>query len=139
MAQSQARASTRRGASVALRPLGGFVIRIVGHDAVPSLDLGLVEALIGAPQEVVGGFVGPQLRHPERRGHLANAFAAWLNGPLLGLENASDPFDRGHRFAEPRAREDERELLAAETRDLVLPAYVLGEDIGEQPQQPVTD
>ncbi len=117
----------------------GFVIWIVGHDAVPSLDLGLVEPLIGAPQEIAGGLVRPQLRHPERRGHLADPLAARLNGPLLGLENASDPLGRGHRLAEARAREDQRELLAAKTRDLVLSAHVLHQDVGEQPQQAVAD
>src|SRR5580700_9166569 len=42
--------SDRRGAPIARRRLGGFVIGIVGHDAVPSLDLGLVEAFVDAAQ-----------------------------------------------------------------------------------------
>jgi len=79
--------------------LGGFVIGIVGDDAVPSLDFRLIEPLVDASQQVVGRLVGPQLGHPERRGHLTEALAARFNGPLFGLENDSDPFDRRHRFA----------------------------------------
>ena len=45
-----ASASARRGAPIARRRLGGFVIGIVGHHAVPSLDFGLVEAFIDASQ-----------------------------------------------------------------------------------------
>jgi hypothetical protein len=119
--------------------LRGFIIWIIGHDAVPSLDLGLVEAFIDASQQVIGRLVSPQLGYSEGRGDLADALAARLNGPLLGLENDSDPFDRGHRLAEARAREDQRELLATEARDLILSAHVLHQDVGEQPQQAVAD
>jgi hypothetical protein len=71
-----------------------LIIWIVGHDPVPALDLGLVETFIGASQEVVGRLVGPEPHHPKRRGHLADALAARLDCPLLGLENDSDPLDR---------------------------------------------
>ena len=119
--------------------MGDFVIGIVGHDAVSSLDLGLVEAFIDASQEVIGRLVSPQLGDPERRGHLADTLAARLNGPLLGLENDPDPFDRGHRLRKARAGEDQRELFTAEARDLVLSAHVLHQDVGEQPQQAIAD
>src|SRR3984885_7372152 len=131
--------SARRGASSARRRLRGFVVWIIGHDAVPSLDLGLVEAFIGASQQVIGRLVSPQLGYPERRSHLADAFATRLNGPLLRLENDPDPLDRGDRLAEAGSREDQRELLAAEAGDLVLAAHVLHQDVSEQPQQVVAD
>ena len=84
-----------------------------------------------------GGFVRPQPADPERGRDLAYALAAWLDRPLLGLENAPDTLDRACCLRETRAGEHERELLAPEPRDLVLPADVLEQDVGEQAQQTI--
>src|ERR1700755_2704327 len=51
-ARDLASASARRGASIARRRLGGFIIWIIRHNAVPSLKFGFVESFVGAAQEV---------------------------------------------------------------------------------------
>ena len=98
-----------------------------------------MKELVNPPQEIGRGLVRAQPRNAERRRHLAHSFAARLDRPLLGFQNSPDSLDRADRIDEARAREDQRELLAAKSRHLVLSAHILRQDIGEQAQQAIAD